>query len=72
MRFEDFPAVFWDELYKECGFTDGQLKVIEQRRQHGRTWDNRKHANELKIPLRTYNRRIAAIKDKIICFMAIS
>ena len=71
-KLEDFPAVYWDRLYKDCGFTDRQLKVIELRRLHGKTWDNKRHAAELKMSKSTYSRRVRSVYDKIIFYMSLA
>jgi len=65
----DFYPHEWQRFYDLCGFTDEELKIIELRRRYGGNWTNHRHAAELCLSTRTYDRRLARIKRKIFKFI---
>ena len=65
MKLEFYPHE-WDALYSKCGFTDEELEVIRLRR---KGFLYTQIADELGYSVKTIERRVKKIKQKILKFM---
>lgn len=62
MRRFDMPKSEYERVLDECGFTDSEKAVLALKR---RGWANADVAEELYVSLRTVNRRVRSIKEKL-------
>lgn len=62
MRRFDMPKSEYERVLDECGFTDAEKAVLALKR---RGWANADVAAEMYVSLRTVNRRVHSIKEKM-------
>ena len=62
MRRFDMPKSEYERVLDECGFTDSEKQVLALKR---RGWANADVAAEMYVSLRTVNRRVHSIKEKL-------
>ena len=62
MRRFDMPKSEYERVLDECGFTDSEKQVLALKR---RGWANADVAAEMYVSLRTVNRRVHSIKEKM-------
>lgn len=68
MKLEFYPHE-WEWLFEKCGFTNEEIKIIDLKRKYGNEWLNVRYAQEMNMPLRTFERRLKNISQKIIKFI---
>ena len=56
------PKSEYERVLDECGFTDSEKQVLALKR---RGWANADVAAEMYVSLRTVNRRVHSIKEKL-------